>query len=326
MRECGFIHKATLKVDTTKMKNGSSMAGFVIMGLSNDPNVARILFALFLVLYLLTLIWNVTLITVCVSEPRLHTPMYFFLGHLSMLDICFSTVIVPYILAQLLARRSISFIGCAAQMYTGLLLGITECVLLAVMAYDRYVAILFPLRYTVIMSMSVCNTLVCCCLLSGAVMAFLGTFFTVRLPVCGPRIINHFFCEATAFLKMSCVDTFVTEMVIFTAGIFALLLPSLFTSISYICIITTIVRIRSNEARYKAFSTCASHLTVVIIFYSTAISMYMKPGTKISENRDKFISVFHTVTPPLLNPIIYSLRNRDVKIAVQKLILSANVH
>ncbi|XP_078502948.1 olfactory receptor 2D3-like [Lissotriton helveticus] len=301
-----------------EMKNGSSVAGFLIMGLSDDQNLETLLFALFLVLYILTFIGNVILITVCVSEPRLHTPMYFFLGNLSLIDICFSSVTVPYILAQLLDRRSISFIGCAAQMYASLLLGITECLLLAVMAYDRYVAIVFPLRYTVIMSMSVCITLVSCCLLSGGVMAFLDTLFTVRLPVCGTRIINHFFCEATAFLKMSCVDTFVTEMVIFTAGIFALLLPSLFTAISYICIITTIVRIRSNEARYKAFSTCASHLIVVIMFYSTAISMYMKPVSKTFENRDKIISVFYTVTPPLLNPIIYSLRNKDVKIAVQR--------
>ncbi|XP_078504454.1 olfactory receptor 2G3-like [Lissotriton helveticus] len=321
-----IMDQGELKVDTLEMRNGSWVAGFIMMGLSDDRTLETILFVLFLVLYILTLIGNVILITVCVSEPRLHTPMYFFLVNLSMLDICFSSVTVPYILAQLIARRSISLIGCAAQMYTGLLLGSTECVLLAVMAYDRYVAIVFPLRYTVIMSMSVCNALVCCCLLSGSVMAFLDTFFTVRLPVCGPRIINHFWCECTAFLKMSCVDTFVTEMVIFSAGIFALLLPSVFTAISYICIITTIVRVHSTEARYKAFSTCASHLTVVIIFYSTAISMYMKPGSKTFENRDKIISVFYTVTPPLLNPIIYSLRNKDVKIALQKYILPANLY
>ncbi|XP_069092588.1 olfactory receptor 2G3-like [Pleurodeles waltl] len=301
-----------------ELRNGSSDNGFVILGLSDDPHLQTILFVLFLVLYILTLIGNMTLITVSVCEPRLHTPMYFFLGNLSTLDICFSSVIVPYMLAQLLARRTISFIGCAAQMYTSLLLGSTECVLLAVMAYDRYVAIVFPLRYTVIMNMSVCITLVSCCLLSGSVMAFLDTFFTLRLPVCGQKIINHFVCEVPVFLKMSCVDTFVTEMVIFSAGIFALLLPSLFTAISYICIISTIVRIHSTEARLKAFSTCASHLIVVIIFYSTAISMYMKPGSKTFENRDKFISVFYTVTPPLLNPIIYSLRNKDVKMALQK--------
>ncbi|XP_069092586.1 olfactory receptor 2D3-like [Pleurodeles waltl] len=303
-----------------EMKNGSSDEGFIIMGLSDDPHLEAILFVLFLVLYILTVIGNMTLITVSVCEPRLHTPMYFFLGNLSTLDICFSSVTVPYMLAQLLARRSISFIGCAAQMYTSLLLGITECVLLAVMAYDRYVAIVFPLRYTVIMKMSVCITVVSCCFVSASVMAFVDTLFSVRLPVCGQRIINHFWCDPTVFLKMSCVDTFVTEMVIFSAGIFALLLPSLFTAISYICIISTVVRIHSTEAKFKAFSTCASHLIVVIIFYSTAISMYMKPGSKTFENRDKIVSVFYIVTPPFLNPIIYSLRNKDVKMALQKYI------
>ncbi|XP_078503321.1 olfactory receptor 2D3-like [Lissotriton helveticus] len=301
------------------VNNGSLMADFLLLGLTQDPDMKIILLMLFLLIYLLTLIGNTILITAWVVDPRLHTPMYFFLGNLSLLDICYSTAIVPYMLAQLLSLRTISFNACAAQMYICLFLGGTECVLLGVMAYDRYVAIVFPLRYTVIMSKSGCISMVFCCLLSGSVMSLLDTFFTLRLPLCGATIINHFVCEVPTLLKMACVDIFVTEMVIFSAAIFILLIPSLFTAISYTRIIITIVRIRSSAARLKAFSTCASHLVVVTIFYSTAISMYMRPVSKNSANQDKIFAVFYTVIPPMLNPMIYSLRNKDVKMTVQKL-------
>ncbi|XP_078504453.1 olfactory receptor 2D3-like [Lissotriton helveticus] len=301
--------------------NGSVISEFLLLGLTEDPNLKIILFVLFLVMYIVTLIGNTILITAWIHDRRLHTPMYFFLGNLSLLDMCFSSVIVPYLLAQLLVRRTISFNACAFQMYIALFLGGTECVLLAVMAYDRYVAIVFPLRYTVIMSRPVCITLASCCWLSGSVMSLLDTFFTLRLPICGAKIINNFFCEVPTLLKMACVDTFASEMVIFSAAIFMVLIPSFFTVISYTQIIITIVRLRSSEARLKAFSTCASHLIVVTIFYSTVISMYMRPSSKTSENenQDKMIAVLYTVTPPMLNPIIYSLRNKDVKMALQKL-------
>ncbi|XP_078506276.1 olfactory receptor 2D3-like [Lissotriton helveticus] len=270
-------------------------------------------------MYLVTAAGNIILVTACVCDARLHTPMYFFLVNLSFLDICYSSVTVPNMLVQLLTTRTISFTGCAAQMYTYLLLGCTECLLLAVMAYDRYVAILFPLRYTVIMSSSVCITLASCCWISGSVMSLLDTIFTLQLPLCGSYVINHFFCEATTLIKMACVDTFATEMVIFSVGIFVLLLPSFFTMLSYVRIIVTILRIPSSAGRQKAFSTCASHLIVVTIFYGTAIFMYMKPVSKDSSNQDKMISVFYTVTPPMLNPMIYSLRNKDVKMSLKKL-------
>ncbi|XP_078504452.1 olfactory receptor 2D3-like [Lissotriton helveticus] len=308
------------------MNNQSLIAEFLLLGLTKDHDMKIILFVLFLLMYLLTLIGNSILITAWICDPHLHTPMYFFLGILSFVDICFSTVIVPFVLDQLLDGRAVSFNGCAAQMYIHLLLGGTECVLLGVMAYDRYVAIVFPLRYTVIMSTPVCITLTSCCWLSGGLMALVDTFFTLQLPLCGAKIINHFFCEVLSLLKMACVDTFVTEMVIFSAAIFILLIPSLFTAISYTRIIITIVRIRSSEARLKAFSTCASHLIVVTIFYTTAISMYMRPASKNSENQDKMLSVFYTVTPPMLNPMIYSLRNKDVKRAVRKLFCKQCFH
>ncbi|XP_069092595.1 olfactory receptor 2D2-like [Pleurodeles waltl] len=304
-----------------KMKNGSYNTEFLLIGLSQDPTVRIFLFVLLLIVYMLTLIGNISLITACVSDLRLHIPMYFFLGNLSLVDICFASVIVPNMMAQLHVRRRISFSGCAAQMYTSLFFGITECVLLAIMAYDRYVAITFPLHYTVIMRISICITLASCCWLCGSVIAFTGTFVTLRLPVCGSTI-NHFFCDSTALLKMACVDTYVTEMIIFCSGIFVLLIPCLFTAVSYIRIIITVVRIRSSKARFKVFSTCASHLIIVTIFYTTAIYMYMKPLSKNPENWDKLISVFYTVSPPMLNPIIYSLRNKDVKMALQNFFLS----
>ncbi|XP_069092585.1 olfactory receptor 2D3-like [Pleurodeles waltl] len=307
-------------------KNGSLLTEFLLLGLSEDPDVKIALFVFFLVMYLVTASGNIILVTACVYDPRLHTPMYFFLVNLSLLDICYSSVTVPNMLSQLLTKRTISFTSCAAQMYTYLLLGCSECVLLAVMAYDRYVAIVFPLRYTVIMKKSVCVTLAVFCWTSGSAMSFLDTFFTLQLPLCGSYVINHFFCEATTLIKMACVDTFSTEMVIFSVGIFVLLFPSLFTLLSYVRIIVTIVGIRSSAGRKKAFSTCASHLIVVTIFYGTAIFMYMKPVSKNSSNQDKMVSVFYTVTPPMLNPLIYSLRNKDVKIALNKVIQGQICH
>ncbi|XP_078504462.1 olfactory receptor 2K2-like [Lissotriton helveticus] len=303
----------------TEKRNGSLVTEFLLLGLSENIKIETFLFVFFLVIYVFTLFGNVTLLTACVYDHKLHTPMYFFLGNLSFIDICYSSVTVPNMLRQLLGQKCISFSGCAAQMYAYLLLGCTECVLLAVMAYDRYVAISFPLRYTVIMSKSVCISMAVFCWFSDSLIALLVTILVLRLPLCGHNIIDHFFCEATAFLKISCADTSFIEMVIFSAATYVLVFPSIFTLLSYTRIIITIVRIRSAEGRYKAFSTCTSHLIVVTIFYSTALSMYMKPTSKNSANQDKMVSVFYTVTPPMLNPMIYSLRNKDVKIALLKI-------
>ncbi|XP_078504481.1 olfactory receptor 5AR1-like [Lissotriton helveticus] len=297
--------------------NGSSITEFVLLGLTADPNLQTAFFVLFLVMYTITLIGNTMLITACITEPKLHTPMYFFLVNLSFLDVCYSSAIAPNMLVQFfLVRKTMSFSSCAAQMYFYLFLGITEGVLLAVMAYDRYVAISLPLRYNVIMSKSVCIKLLVFCWFSGCVGGLLDTVFPLTLSFCGNNVIDHFFCEGTAILKLSCVDTFITEMVMLSVGTYDLLIPSLLILISYICIINAILKIRSSGGRYKAFSTCASHLIVVTMYYSTCIYMYMKPTSKKSANLDKIVSVFYTVTPPMLNPIIYSLRNNDVKMAL----------
>ncbi|KAJ1158966.1 hypothetical protein NDU88_011638 [Pleurodeles waltl] len=212
-----------------------------------------------------------------------------------------------------------SFSRCAAQMYTYLLLGCTECVLLAIMAYDRYIAIVFPLRYTIIISRTVFIKLAIFCWLCGGIMALLDTVFTLQLPLCSNNVIDNFFCEATTLVKMACADSYVAEMVIFSVGIFVLLIPSLVILISYSCIVVAIIRIRSSEGRYKAFSTCVSHLIVVTMTYGTAIFIYMKPVSTSSGNQEKLVSVFYTAMPPMLNPMIYSLRNKDVKSALKKM-------
>ncbi|XP_069461146.1 olfactory receptor 2D2-like [Ambystoma mexicanum] len=300
-------------------KNGSAVTEFLLLGLSEDPHVNMALFVLFLLTFLLTMLSNAALVTACVIEPRLNTPMYFFLGNLSVLDMCFSSVSVPYLLAQLLSHRKICFSACAAQMFACLLFGCAECILLAIMAYDRYAAILFPLHYRIIMSRSRCVTMLLSCWAVSLIIGIVVMVLTLRLPLCGHNVINHFFCEATIFLKMACGDTFVTEMVIFSGSIVVMLIPSAFTLVSYMRISAAIMRIRSSEGRHKAFSTCASHLIVVILFYGTAIFMYMKPSSAGSANQDKIIALFYSVTPPLLNPVIYSLRNKDVKRALLKL-------
>ncbi|XP_078504460.1 olfactory receptor 2D3-like [Lissotriton helveticus] len=301
-------------------RNGTLVTEFLLLGLSENPKIETFLFVLFLAIYVATLFGNAILLTACVYDQKLHTPMYFFLGNLSFIDICYSSVTVPNMLVQLLGRKHISFFACAVQMFVNLLLGCTEGLLLSVMAYDRYVAITLPLRYTVIMRNSVCLSMVIFCWISDSLVALVVTIVALRLPLCGRNVIDHFICEATAFLKISCVDTFFAEMVIFSAATYVLVFPCIFTILSYTRIIITIVRISSAEGRYKAFSTCASHLIVVTMFYSTAISMYMKPTSKNSESQDKMVSVFYTISPPMLNPMIYSLRNKDVKMALQKII------
>ncbi|XP_078504474.1 olfactory receptor 2D3-like [Lissotriton helveticus] len=306
-------------------RNVSSIEEFLFVGLSEDPQMQILLFVLFLLIYVVTVIGNIFLITVCVRDPRLHTPMYFFLGNLSFIDICYSSVIVPNLLNQLIVSRRITFSRCAAQMYTYLLVGCTESMLLAVMAYDRYIAISLPLRYTVIISKSVCKIFLGCSWLGGSVWALLTVVFALQLPLCGNNVIDHFFCEATTFIKISCADTSMAQMMFFIVAVFALLTPTLIILISYIRIVITIMKMSSSEGRHKAFSTCVSHLIVVTMVYGSAMFLYMKPVPKNSDNQDKIASLFYTVMPAMLNPMIYSLRNKDVKKALKKLI-KGNIH
>ncbi|KAG8535101.1 hypothetical protein GDO81_029439, partial [Engystomops pustulosus] len=268
-----------------------------------------ICFCVFLIMYLMTLLGNVLLIILVRINSKLQTPMYFFLSNLSMIDICFSSTIVPKILINTLSKdRSISLVGCALQMYFHMALGASECILLAVMAYDRFAAICRPLHYQTIINKKMCILLASISWGVGFITASVHVPLTFQLPFCKSHHVNHFFCEMPPFLRLSCKDTRPNEIAITVTAQFITLCSFFLTLISYIHIISNVFKIRSSQGREKAFSTCASHLTVVSMFYGTIIFMYMKPRTA-----DKTVSIIYTVVTPMINPIIYSIRNKDVK-------------
>ncbi|XP_004716465.1 olfactory receptor 2D3-like [Echinops telfairi] len=301
-------------------ENHTSVTEFVFLGLSQDPLTQVLLFFLFLIIYLLTVLGNLLIIVLIHIDSRLHTPMYFFLRNLSFAGLCFSTTTVPQVLVHFLVKRkTISFVGCSMQLVVLLLVGCTECALLAVMSYDRYVAVCKPLHYSTIMTHWVCVQLAIGSWASGAVVSLVDTTFTLRLPYKGNNIINHFFCEPSALLKLASSDTYSTEMAIFAMGVVILLAPVSLILVSYWNIISTVIWMQSGEGRLKAFSTCGSHLIVVVLFYGSAIFAYMRPNAKKMSDGDKVISVFYSAVTPMLNPIIYSLRNKDVKGALKRI-------
>ncbi|XP_074838419.1 olfactory receptor 10C1-like [Carettochelys insculpta] len=299
--------------------NDTSMDKFVLLGFSNHPDMNLILFLAFLCLYIITVLGNLLIIIVINVDPALHTPMYFFLRNLSVLEICYTSVTVPKMLVNLLSEdKSISFGGCAVQLYFFLFFAVTECFLLASMAYDRYSAICNPLRYMSIMSKRVCNKLAASSWITGILVALGHTTFVFQLPFCGSNIIDHFFCEIQPLLKLVCRDTYWNEIQIIVAAAFVLLIPFLLIVVSYICIISTILKMQSAEGRRRAFSTCSSHLIVVTLFYGTALVMYVRPKSSFSPEVNKLLSLFYSVFTPIVNPIIYSLRNKEVKDALRK--------
>ncbi|XP_053418140.1 olfactory receptor 2D3 [Nycticebus coucang] len=301
-------------------ENQTSVAEFIFLGLSQDLQTQILLFILFLLIYLLTVFGNLLIIFLIFLDSRLHTPMYFFLRNLSIADLCFSTSIVPQVLVHFLVKRkNISFFACMTQIIVFLLVGCTECALLAVMSYDRYVAVCKPLHYSTIMTQQVCLKLAIGSWASGALVSLVDTTFTFHLPYRGRNIINHYFCEPPALLKLASADIYPTEMAIFAMGVVILLAPVSLILASYWNIIFTVIQMRSGEGRLKAFSTCGAHLIVVVLFYGSGIFTYMRPNSKTTKEQDKMISVFYTVVTPMLNPIIYSLRNKDIKEAVKKL-------
>uniref|UniRef100_A0A670JM23 Olfactory receptor n=1 Tax=Podarcis muralis TaxID=64176 RepID=A0A670JM23_PODMU len=294
------------------------MSKFILLGLSGDPNLQSALFSTFLVLYIITLVGNLLIILLTLADPALHTPMYFFLRNLSFLEICYTSVNVPKMLANLLSgNKSISFIGCAVQTYFIFFLGGSECFLLASMAYDRYVAICKPLHYHVLMS--VCVRLTLASWLCGILLPLVNTSWAFSLPYCGSNEINHFFCDFPPVLKLACADTSLNEAVMLVSSLIITLIPFVFILISYACILGTILRVPSATGRQKLFSTCSSHLIMVTLFYGTASFMYLQPKSSYSLERDKFLSLFYTVITPMLNPIIYTLRNTEVKKAVKRM-------
>ncbi|XP_003263395.1 olfactory receptor 13C7 [Nomascus leucogenys] len=305
----------------------ASLTEFVLLGLSAHPKLEKTFFVLILLMYLVILLGNGVLILVTVSNSHLHMPMYFFLGNLSFLDICYTTSSVPLILDSFLTpRKTISFSACAVRMFLSFAMGATECVLLSMMAFDRYVAICNPLRYPVVMSKATYMPMAASSWVAGSTASMVQTSLAMRLPFCGDNIINHFTCEILAVLKLACADISVNVISMGVTHVIFLGVPVLFISFSHVFIITTILRIPSAEGRKKAFSTCSAHLTVVIVFYGTILFMYGKPkskdplGADKQDLADKLISLFYGVVTPMLNPIIYSLRNKDVKAAVRNLV------
>ncbi|XP_036593938.1 olfactory receptor 13C7-like [Trichosurus vulpecula] len=300
---------------------------FVLLGLSAHPKLEKSFFVLILVMYLVILLGNGILILVTIYDTHLHTPMYFFLGNLSFLDICYTSSSVPLILDSFLTpRKTISFSGCTVQMFLSFAMGATECVLLSMMAFDRYVAICNPLRYPIIMSKAAYVPMAMGSWIAGAVNSVVQTSLAIQLPFCGDNVINHFTCEILAVLKLACADITTNVISMVVANMIFLVTPVLFIFVSYVLIISTILRIPSAEGKRKAFSTCSAHLTVVIIFYGTILFMYAKPKSKESlgadkqQIADKLISLFYGVVTPMLNPLIYSLRNKDVKTAVKNML------
>ncbi|XP_053112189.1 olfactory receptor 1019-like [Hemicordylus capensis] len=301
--------------------NYSAITEFVLQGLTDNPKAQLPLFLIFLLVYIITVIWNLGMIVLICTEPQLHNPMYFFLGNLSFIDLCYSSAIAPKMLADFLAKsKKISYNACAIQLYLFGFFGDAECLLLAVMAYDRYVAICNPLLYTVTMSKKLCKQLMAIAYIIATVDSLIHTSCTFHLPFCKSNVINHFFCDEPPLLMLSCSDTFINEilMFIFIGCIEASSISMIL--VSYIYILGTIMKMRSAEGRRKAFSTCASHLMAVGIFHGTILFMYFRPSSSYSLDQDKWASMFYTVVIPMLNPLIYSLRNKDVKDALTKVV------
>ncbi|XP_066485644.1 olfactory receptor 6B1-like [Tiliqua scincoides] len=300
-------------------KNISNVQEFILLGFPTTMEVQVLLFVIFLVAYILTLLENITIISVIRINPHLNKPMYFFLSNLSFLETWYICVIVPKLLVNFLVEdKSISFVGCMTQLYFFSSLLCTECVLLAVMAYDRYVAICNPLRYPTILTYHLCLQLTVASWFIGFFISMLKVIFISRLSFCGPNKINHFFCDISPLLNMACEDMTVAEIVDFVLALLILSVPLSVTVISYVCILGTILRIPTVQGRKKAFSTCASHLTVVIIFFSTTIFMYVRPKRIYPFELNKLVSVVYTIVTPMLNPFIYCLRNQEVKRALKK--------
>ncbi|XP_054419776.1 olfactory receptor 1030-like [Pteronotus mesoamericanus] len=302
-------------------KNYTGVTEFILLGLTDRAELQPVLFVVFLAVYLTTVVGNVSMILLIRSDSRLYTPMYFFLSHLSFLDLCYATNVTPQMLVNFLSKRkTISVIGCFIQFHFFIALVITDYYMLTVMAFDRYMAICKPLLYGSKMSRSVCISLVVIPYTYGFANGLVQTILMLRLSFCGPNEINHFYCADPPLLVLACSDTSVKEMAMFVAAGSNLTCSLTLILISYIFIFTAILRIRSAEGRRKAFSTCGSHLTAVTVFYGTLFCMYLRPPSETSVEQGKIVAVFYIFVSPMLNPVIYSLRNKDVKEAIRKVI------
>ncbi|XP_058024327.1 olfactory receptor 5AR1-like isoform X1 [Ahaetulla prasina] len=298
--------------------NGSAFSEFILQGFTDNPKMRLVLFIVFFLAYVITVFGNLGMILLICTKSQLHKPMYYFLGNLSFVDLCCASTIAPKMLIDLLSEtKRISYSGCVTQLFVFAILADAECLLLAVMAYDRYVAICNPLLYPIVMSKKACQQMVTIAYFTGLLDSMIQTSSTFRLSFCSSNVINHFFCDEPPLLMLSCSDTYIIELVLFTivgfgeASIIGMIV------VSYVYILATILRMRSAEGRHKAFSTCASHLTTVGIYHGTLLFMYFRPSSSYSMDQDKWASLFYTIVIPMLNPLIYSLRNKEVKDAVK---------
>ncbi|XP_060125098.1 olfactory receptor 10T2-like [Zootoca vivipara] len=300
-------------------KNQTAVTEFILAGFSNFPDLQVPLFLVFSLMYLLTLMGNVIIITTIRLNRSLHIPMYFFLSILSFSEICYSLVIIPNMLANLLReKKTISFIGCATQMCIFLGFGCTDCMLLAVMGYDRYVCICKPLRYPILMNQRLCKKLVACSVSLAFIFSTSETIIIFSLPFCGPNKLKHFLCDLAPLLELACGRNYIGETVIFMISFLVVIGSFLFILLSYILIANTVLKIPTTAGKRKAFSTCASHLIVVVVHFGCAGIIYLGPKSSYTLDETTFISVSYTMVTPLLNPLVYSLRNKDVQIALKK--------
>ncbi|KAK9410319.1 olfactory receptor [Crotalus adamanteus] len=303
------------------MGNSTPVTEFILMGLTEDSQLQLILFGTFSAVYAITLVGNLSMIILIRISPSLHTPMYFFLTGLSFLDICYTSSVTPKFLSNLLKeKKSISYGGCLAQLYFYALFATTESYLLAVMAYDRYVAICSPLLYLMIMSQRKCVQLITISCIAGSINSFIHTMAASRLSFCGPNIIKTFYCEGPPLYALSCSDTSLNYLLIFIFVGFNLLTTSLTVLTSYTYILVTVLKLHSAASRRKAFSTCTSHLMVITIFYGCLSFMYTRPSSRQNDHLDQMASVFYVVVTPMLNPFIYSMRNQEVRGAFRNIL------
>ncbi|XP_069490187.1 olfactory receptor 12D1-like [Ambystoma mexicanum] len=301
--------------------NETRVTEFVLLGVTDAPDLQLILFSLTLAFYLLSLLGNSIIVTVVVTEPHLHTPMYYLLANLSFLDFCYSSVTVPKMLADIMSqKKTISFGGCIVQLHFFHFLGSTEAMLLASMSFDRYVAICHPLRYVVIMNNAACILLALFSWSIGFLYSLFHTILTARLPFCASNRVSHFYCDIKPLLKLACTDTYINERLVTVITGSVALSTFFMILVSYVYIGSHLMKIKSSESRQKAFSTCASHLTVVVFYFGTAFCTYLRPTTKDSLDQDRMTAILFTVVTPALNPIIYALRNKEVKRSMKKLI------
>ncbi|KAM6448895.1 olfactory receptor 6F1-like [Liasis olivaceus] len=301
--------------------NETKVMEFILLGFPGPHYLQMLIFTFFVIVYILTVFGNMAIIILVATNRSLHTPMYFFLCNLSFLEIWYTTSIIPKSLAVILGRsKTISFTGCILQMYFAFTFGCTEYLLLSAMAYDRYLAICYPLHYNTIMDISFSCKLAAASWMSGSSSISVLALLISRLSFCGPNVINHFLCNIDSWIVLSCTDTQLVELVTFVLSIFVILCTFLIILVSYICIVLTVLHIPSAKGRQKAFSTCSSHLAVIILWYGSTIFLYVKPSKQTSLEMTKIVNILNTIVTPLLNPIIYTLRNKDVRKALKSLL------